>query len=168
MRAFISINFNEAVIRRLIKAQDELRFYDKYANYSRRENLHLTLAFIGETDRCDDIVRIMNQCTVKPFTLTVSGCGSFGNDIFWAGIKKDPTLENLAISLQDALRSEGFQIEKRRFSPHITLARQMRDASSVHIKIPEISMEVDSFSLMESSRIRGKLVYTEISRVKLK
>ena len=168
MRLFIAISFTEPIIRSLTRAQDELRLYDKYANYSRRENLHLTLAFIGETHRADRIITVMEKCAASPFTLTVSGCGSFGNDIFWAGIKKNSSLESLALSLQDELRSEGFDIEDRPFVPHITLARQMSDTSSIHLEIPEISMQADSFSLMESSRAGGKLVYREIARVKLK
>ena len=167
MRAFIAINFTNDIIRRLIKAQDELRDYDKYANYSRRENLHLTLAFIGETERIDDIKKIMDACACPPFKLAICGSGRFGDDIFWAGIEKNPALESLAEGLKDALRAAGFPIEKRRFTPHVTLAREIRVADGVHLNIPKTEMTLSSISLMKSERIRGKLTYTEVYKTNL-
>ncbi len=168
MRVFIAINFTESIIRRLTAAQEELRFYDKYANYSKRENLHLTLAFIGETDRYEDIADIMEKCACPSFELTVSGTGRFGDSIYWAGIERNPSLTALAENLQNNLRQNGFPIEKRRFAPHVTLARETRGLADVKVNIPPTKMKVDRISLMKSERIKGRPVYTKIKSVSLK
>lgn len=168
MRAFIAIRFNEPVIRVLAAAQDELRTYDKYANYTRRENLHLTLAFIGETDRTDDIVRIMENCAGAPFSIAICGSGDFGGELFWAGIENAPALAALAKHLQKSLSTEGFDIQRHSFVPHITLARQVRRGGGVRLNIPKTLMTVGSISLMKSERIGGKLVYSEVKRVEMK
>ncbi len=167
MRAFIAIHFTDNIIRSLTNAQDELKIYDKYANYTRRENLHLTLAFIGETDRINDITEIMHSCSVPQFSITVSGHGKFGN-LIWAGIEKNDQLEAFAYNLQENLRRNGFDIEKRKFKPHITLAREARIPEGASLSIPRATMTAKSFSLMKSERIKGKIVYTEVACVPLK
>ena len=166
MRLFISIDFTDEVKDVLLDAMKQLRKQTKSAGYTREENLHLTLAFIGEVDEedSDDIITIMKNTEMKPFDISVAGAGHFG-DLWWVGINKKGNLAKLADHLKRELRAEGFDIDNKKFKPHITIARRVvptRDHDSIRLNIPETSMTVDGFSLMKSERIDGKLTYTEL------
>ena len=172
MRLFIAINFDEATKDRITAVQDRLRKTAK-GNFSRRENFHLTLAFLGETDaeQVATICRIMETLTVPKMKLDFDRVGRFRRergDIRWIGIKKQPELIALQKELTDKLRRFGFPIEERGFSPHITLSRETVPLSPVNdreIMGESFSAQADSISLMLSERINGKLTYTEQYRV---
>lgn len=164
MRLFIAVNFNDEIINELLCAQSSLREVSCGGNFSRRENLHLTLAFIGETDRADDIKKIIDESVGAPFDLEISGGGRFG-DLYWAGISKNPPLAALAHRLQNNLRDAGFDIEVREWRPHITLVRRFVPLNSLQyprILVKPCRMKVCSVRLMKSEKVGGKLVYTAI------
>jgi len=161
MRLFIAVNFSAEIKKHLLDAVKELKSKAACGNFSRQENLHLTLAFIGETNRTDDIKRCIDSVSASPFTLTFGGCGRFGN-LWWAGIKKSGELSALAEKLQNALREDGFQIDKREFKPHVTLAREVKSDARITLSVPTTHMTVSRISLMRSERVNGRLVYTEI------
>lgn len=165
MRLFIAINFSDEIKKELLRGVRELREKSISGNFTRENNLHLTLAFIGETDRSSDIENIMREFEFRPFPLTIGGCGvfkRFGGDIFWAGVRENPQLSAVVRRLSAALIDAGFDIDDRKFTPHITLGREVVTQSKVRIIIPDITMTADRISLMKSERINGKLTYTEI------
>ena len=161
MRLFIAVHFSKEVKETLLSAIDELKAQVVTGNFTKPENLHLTLAFIGESDRVLDIREIIDRCTVPPFEMAVCGAGHFGN-LYWVGIEKSPKLKALAESIQNELRISGFDIEDREFKPHITVARQVEASEPVKLNVERKAMNVTSISLMKSARINGKLVYTEV------
>jgi len=65
MRLFIAINFNDEIKDALCDASAELMAAAKRGRTPRRENLHLTLVFIGETTRVDDILDVMEEAADK-------------------------------------------------------------------------------------------------------
>lgn len=167
MRLFIAIRFSRPVLEALKQAQGELRRQGAEGNFSREENLHLTMAFLGETeDRQGAQAAMAEACTGPPFPLTVAGAGRFG-DLWWAGVEKSPRLEELERSLRAALAERGFALEKRDFRPHVTLARQVRSPRPLRLSVPERTMTVRGLSLMRSERKEGKLIYTELAYEKL-
>ncbi len=161
MRLFIAIRFSPEIREVLLDAIDTLRVQAD-ANFTRPENLHLTLAFIGESRDVMTIRRCMDALTPGAFPLTVGGCGRFG-DLWWAGVAPNERLAALAGELTDRLRAAGFDMEKRAFKPHITLARRVRPLQGpVRLAVPERMMTADRISLMRSDRINGRLTYTEV------
>lgn len=160
MRLFVAINFSPEIKAALLRAQARLRSLCAGGNFSRPENLHLTLAFIGETERLSDAREAVAECG-GPFELSLSGLGRFG-ELYWCGIAENPRLTALARELRDALTRRGFKLEAREFSPHITIARRVRADGSVDFDVPPASMTVGRISLMSSERINGKLTYTEV------
>ena len=158
-RLFLAIPFPEAVLDILRDAQDQLRRQGVRGNFSRLENLHLTLAFLGETDREMEIRRVLDAADAAVFSMNIGGWGRFG-DLIWAGVRPCPPLEALAGQLQEDLRASGFALEKRPFRPHITLARRCVWDQMPRLQIPNIAMEVRRVVLMESSRPGGTLTYT--------
>ena len=172
MRLFIAINLNDEIKNTLMAAILELKKGASKGNFTHRENLHLTLVFLGELseDRIVDIRSAMNQIKEKPFGLSLSGFGQFkrkSGDIHWVGIDQNPALLSLQKKLTTELQKVGFSLENREYSPHLTLGREVRLADpSVNIynalPLSKEEMTVSRISLMKSERIEGKLAYSEI------
>lgn len=170
MRLFIAILFTPEIIAELAGAADMLRRLSVSGDFTRPENLHLTLAFLGETSRIEAAARVMAETAPAPFSLALSGCGRFGRaggDIIWAGLAENCALSNCAARLAAGLRREGFSLEEREFSPHITLGRRVMTREPSDVPIKPLSMNCRKLSLMKSERIGGRLVYTEIRHVDL-
>lgn len=161
MRLFIAILFSEELKQALLGAVDSLRAQSEYANFTHPENLHLTLAFIGETDRVNDVKKALEGIAVPHFPLARGEAGHFGK-LYYAGIERSPQLLTLADDLSGRLTAAGFQIDKREFRPHVTLARELVPRGRVSLELPLRSMEVRKLSLMRSERLNGRLTYTEI------
>lgn len=161
MRLFIAVHFSDEIRRNLLDAISSLRAQATSANFTRPENLHLTLAFIGETSNTAAVRRVMDAVAAEPLSLTVGGSGRFG-DLWWAGVDKNPSLQKLADGLRDGLCGAGFDIDRRAFQPHVTLARRLVSDVPVRLSVPRAAMTVSRVSLMSSERVNGRLVYTEI------
>ncbi len=161
MRLFVAICFSPEIREVLLGAIDGLRGQAVSGNFTRPENLHLTLAFIGESNDPDLAAAAMDAAAVPPFSLAINGLGHFG-DLWWTGVEKNPALTSLAENLQESLQRRGFAVYKRPFKPHITLARHVELRRAPQLRIPRTAMTVRRISLMKSEHIRGKLIYTEI------
>jgi RNA 2',3'-cyclic 3'-phosphodiesterase len=100
------------------------------ARWQTREQLHLTLRFIGEVDRrtAQDVADNLSVVHHPAFSLALSGqTGVFGKanrpDTLWVGVSPEAPVKALHNKVDQALRGAGLQPEQRQFKPHITLAR---------------------------------------------
>jgi 2'-5' RNA ligase len=169
MRLFIAINFDDEVKARLLQAQAALRRASASGNFTRPENLHLTLVFLDEipSGRVREIQRVMDAAPVRPFALQFEDMGKFGNT-WWLGIRQNPALTGLYDHLAQGLKTAGFSIESRPFKPHLTLAREIILRSGISPEKPKpFAAQVEAMHLMKSERINGKLTYTSIYEKKL-
>lgn len=166
MRLFLAVLFNSETERRLLAVQNRLRQIAG-GNFSRPENLHLTLAFLGEVpaERMNAVRRAMQQTRVRPLSLNFDRVGSFrGGEVWWIGTAQNPELLTLQRELSENLALQGFAPESRAFSPHITLARQVRlhgAADPAAVLGEPFGTHTDTVSLMLSQRVGGRLVYTQ-------
>ena len=166
MRLFIAINFSEDTRAQLVSMRDELRSRSKRGNFSAAENLHLTLAFLGECDakRTAAAKSAVGAVAFEPFPLKIERAGRFkrnGSDLWWAGVQASKPLTTLYGILTDKLITAGFALEKRKYSPHITLGREIvTDAAPWTVE--PFGETVNKIELMKSERINGKLAYTAI------
>ena len=93
------------------------------------ENYHMTLRFIGETPghRAEDIDTALMGLRAKRFSVMLAGVGTFSkggrSTALWVGVESNPQLEHLQNKIETALQRCGLEPERRRFQPHITLAR---------------------------------------------
>jgi len=93
------------------------------------ENFHLTLRFIGEVPahRAEEIDLALATLRTRAFSLTLAGVGTFakgGRDTqLWVGVERNPQLDHLQAKIETALQRAGLEPERRRFAPHVTLAR---------------------------------------------
>jgi 2'-5' RNA ligase len=166
MRLFFAINFNDKTKTRLIGLRDELRSRSIKGNFSAPENMHLTLAFLGECgkEQTEAAKEAMKSVNLNCFTLTIERIGRFNRDsgdIWWAGANEGKDLIALQKELSIKLRSLGFMLDDRRYSPHITLGREVV-SDAAPWRIEPFSEKVCSIDLMKSERINGKLLYTSI------
>lgn len=170
LRLFISINFDDRMKDSLYGCIQRLKEGSVRGNFTRRENLHLTLAFLGETSKAGSAKQAMDDAAGEPFELSIGGFGRFprsGGDIYWIGVKNSEELSVINSRLGKTLRREGFVLETREFKPHLTLGREVVpapgfDRGAFAQSVPPMSMKVEKISLMKSDRLNGRLTYTEI------
>ncbi len=169
-RIFIAVNFDKDTKEFISSVQDQLKSISECGTFSRQENFHLTVMFIGDVEKnelnmiCDAVESIDSPSN----EFVISGIGRFrreGGDIWWLGVKKYDELEKIHLFIADKLRQAGFELEKRTFKPHLTIAREciVRSNASVPTYQP-MEVKVDRISVMRSERIRGRLTYTELYR----
>jgi 2'-5' RNA ligase len=172
MRLFIAVNFNDEVKKQIIIAQNQLREQSIKGNFTGTANLHLTLAFLGETkeEKIDGLLGIINEIKSEPFEVSFNNTGCFTHsrkELWWIGADKNsPGLQLLkAIHLQliTSLSALGFTVDNRPFNAHITLGREIRHSGPINLNPLEIIVKVGRISLMKSEHLRGLLTYTEIS-----
>lgn len=170
MRLFIAIRFDRDTEAAFAAIRDALRARSVTGTFTRTENMHLTLAFLGETTRLREAKRAVEALQGAPFPLVFRGFGRFARtegDLCWVGVERSPALLDLHNQLGKSLRKSGFAVEGRPFRPHITLGRRVVpapdfDRESFAADLPEIRMTANAVSLMESARIQGRLTYTPL------
>ncbi|HWA14049.1 MAG TPA: RNA 2',3'-cyclic phosphodiesterase [Burkholderiales bacterium] len=134
---------------------------------TRDENLHLTLAFLGEVD-IEDLERLRApppSLAAGAFTLTLDRWDCWPrNRIGWAGPSvTPPALQRLAANLVDWLQALGFELEKRRFAPHVTLVRDAQHAAMPGVPQP-VRWHVEDFVLVRSQRLPRGSQYEIVAR----
>lgn len=131
MRTFLALNLPPAARDALYEHAAPVRAAAPLATWVARENLHLTLQFLGDVDKkriaaVETRVREI-AATHRRLTLDIGGAGAFPNlgqpRIVWMGVTSDPRLELLQHDLELGNESLGFPVEGRAFRPHITMGR---------------------------------------------
>lgn len=99
------------------------------ARWSPAESYHITLAFIGDVDE-DTAERAhlaLSAVQAAPFSLTLKGTGIFERGChphtLYAAVAESPELRALKEKTDHALEKEGVPFERRKYTPHLTLAR---------------------------------------------
>jgi 2'-5' RNA ligase len=131
IRSFIAVECNNAtVVSNVSRIQRDISAVRADIKFVEPENLHLTLKFLGDVKEeiIDDVVGVVKRISFEPFKITVEGVGVFPNlrrpQTIWAGITNGVTyLAQVFENLDDGLSGLGFEKERRRFSPHLTLGR---------------------------------------------
>jgi 2'-5' RNA ligase len=137
MRVFVGIELPDAIKEQAAKAADDLRTRLRKkapradVRWVDAANLHITIWFIGEID--EPRVQQVSTALSVPyrsgrFDLRIEGAGAFPPSgaprVFWLGIRSGREgLTALHSEVQDRLVRQGFEAERRPYSPHLTLAR---------------------------------------------
>ncbi len=167
MRLFIAIQFPERIKKALAYLQQDMKDCGMKGNYTKEENFHLTLAFIGEYKDPDHVMDVLDGISFDPFLIELEGFGNFG-DLYWAGIKESEELKKLVKKIRHSLSDKGIPFDRKRFSPHVTVLRKASftgDPDSFKMYLPDEEMEVGSISLMRSDRGKNGMIYSEIGYV---
>ena len=175
MRLFIAVILENETKDRLEKLQDEIRSQALKGNFTRPENFHMTLAFLGETPEEKLVIldRIINEIQTPPFEIFFNHTGCFTHshkELWWIGADtsdpKLPLLREMHERLTNRLEEEGFPIDKRPFRAHISLGREIKHSAPIDLSRTEIKVKIDHIGLLKSERIKGVLTYTELIRRK--
>jgi RNA 2',3'-cyclic 3'-phosphodiesterase len=146
MRLFVAIDLPEMVKDHL----DSLQSCLPTARWVRRQQMHLTLFFLGETERIQGIKDALASIEAPAFALTLAGVGRFPKRqkqpprVLWVGIDDEPALAQLHQKITTALAEIGVKPEDRPFSPHITLAR-----FNTREPLPEVDVFLNSHSAFQ-------------------
>ena len=167
MRLFISINLSQEIKETLINLQKDWYDLGVRGNYSSEENLHLTLAFIGEYLDSMPVMNALQSVTFAPIPLQLEGIGAFGN-LWWAGVTYSPALEAVAKRIRRALAEKHIPFDKKKFNPHITLLRRASVDRIPSANFETASMTVNTISLMRSDRGKNGMIYTEVGSIQAK
>ena len=167
MRLFIAIEFDEKILQALTNLQFEWKILGVRGNFTSVQNLHLTLAFIGEYGNHNAVLEAMNSVSFAPFIINLDGIGTF-RDIFWAGISENDVLSKYVRQLRRALAEHAIPYDRKKFSPHITLVRRAEFNRSIEELLknpPAGEMEIKSVSLMSSTRGKSGMIYTKVGGI---
>ena len=167
MRLFIAINFTPAFRQDLIDMQSALKKGGVSGNFTRAENLHMTLAFIGDYGSPDEVLDVMESVWFKPIRIELDGLQPF-RDMFFGRIADNRALESFVRRLRRALAEADIPFDRKKFSPHITLVRRaecVTGTPALPEEMPHGAMLADRVSLMLSERGRHGMVYTELGGI---
>lgn len=155
---------------------------DVRASFSREDNLHLTLKFLGNVS-VTDISKVSDAVeraatTVSPFELTFSNCGSFPPhgrpSVLWIGAQASG-LHALHAAIEEELAAVGFPHESRPFHPHLTIARLRhalgaRQLAELHksLGFAPIAFDVSEVVVFNSELLKHGSKHTAISRHNLR
>ena len=137
------------------------------------QNLHLTLRFIGEVQswQAQEIDDALAALRTRGFALSVAGVGTFAREgrvtTLWAGVERNDRLAHLQQKIETALQRAGLAPERRRFLPHISLARVDQTAQEkvvrwvqAHSLFRAEPVSVGHFTLFSSKLGKEFSVYT--------
>ena len=163
MRLFISIELKDRVKDELCMIQKRIKLQGMKGNFTTRENMHLTLAFIGEYGNPEQVSDALNDVFLEPMNLALNGFGCF-KDLYWIGIKEDKGLIENVKRIRKVLSDNGIPFDRKKFVPHITLVRNMKYDRELPTDCPfPAAMDVEYISLMRSDRGKNGMIYTQIS-----
>ena len=171
MRLFFALTFGDEAKRELMTYQTLLRSRGINGRHTRTANLHLTLAFVGEAtqEQKQQLIRILRQLKSGCDSLRIDHLGAFNQKrswLIWMGIANNRALMRLQKELSSALKAQGFAIEAKKYTPHITLFRHV--TGDTHLKdvyVKPQHMDIYSIALMESVYVDNKLVYRVVDEV---
>ena len=141
------------------------------ARWQTRDQLHVTLRFIGEVDGRDGaaIDDALNMIAAPPFEIELKGVGEFGArrpHALWAGVRTNEALLHLQRKIETALQRAGQEPEGRKYTPHVTLARlkgtpygSVADFLTDHALYASTPFPVAGFILYSSHLGAGGSVY---------
>ena len=143
------------------------------ARWTRDENFHLTLRFIGDVDEgvADDVDSALLEINAPPFDVFIVGIGYFGKAkaarAVWAGIETSEPLIRLQQKVDSAMQRIGLAAEERKYTPHITLARlkgtpqrRLENFVADHGDFCAGPVHVDTFTLYSSFLSSSGAIYT--------
>lgn len=176
MRIFIAIELDNNTKSHLCGMAKKLMPYFTKARHTRLENHHITLKFIGEAGRTEfeKVISAVKKTVLRidDFTIRTSGAGNFkkrNRHIFYCSVEPSLKLQGLYSILCRELNNTGIETEDGKYTPHITLAREVvLDDEYPDIKFESKVIKADSISVMESTIINGKLTYIQRFRANLR
>ena len=133
----------------------------------RRENIHLTLAFLGDTaaSLVPELIALAAGVRFVSIRLPLDRIGYWKhNRIIWCGAEQDPpALSALVSELRARLDSGGIVYDRKPFVSHVTLVRNAAGLPAAPAWVPLV-WEAADFVLVGSTRVEGRVTYQVTKR----
>jgi 2'-5' RNA ligase len=183
-RLFCALELPDEARRALGEQVERLRRHGADVRWVRPEAMHVTLKFLGDTER-ELVPRVAAALRATPrpgpLVLRLEGLGWFPKRgrprVYWAGLAgARERVASLAAAIDDVLAPLGFPREQRAFAAHVTLGRVKgprglatlsractAESGTLDVELPAI----DAFTLFESELRPDGSGYTALERVPL-
>lgn len=174
MRVFFALLFDTNVKNHISREIYLIKKSTVDGRFSEKNNLHLTIEFIGDVDqeRLSVLKEALHSVKFMPFEVQSTELGCFYNKaskaILYMGVKPVSPLLDLNLQLREKLSEKEIDIQDKLFMPHITLGRKIEFKEQFLLKtfnFPTMMMKFFKLSLMESVSIDNNLVYRELDYV---
>lgn len=181
VRAFLSIDIDEETLLPHI-GQIQQRLDPKAAKMKLVEinNIHFTLRFFGDTklDRISQIKERLEKIEFEPFEIRIAGVGAFPNKrrprVIWIGVSENgERVCDLKLEIDSLLKDIGYQAEKRKYTPHATIARvrHVKESERMVNSLEELvnesigTMTVSGFTMKKSTLTPTGPIYDTMWRI---
>ncbi|MBD7962680.1 RNA 2',3'-cyclic phosphodiesterase [Fictibacillus norfolkensis] len=130
---FLALKLPDETKTKLANICSLIRKEHHFKTWVHPDDFHITLAFLGaaSSEQLQKLHELLNKkmsITESNFSLQINQFGFFGNEkhprIFWAGVEEEHCLYTLQKQVAYVCEKVGFQLDKRPYAPHITLARK--------------------------------------------
>ena len=178
-RLFIALKIPGLILDQLIDIRDEIYADGEAIRWEPKDKLHVTLKFLGETENSLEVAEKLNKVlnNVKEFKCRLGTFGLFyryGNPaILWASVAHNDKLTSLGKQIDIAMHDIGFNLENRKFKPHITILRNKRKNNSYLLDrfkkydLNRLEFTAKSIELIKSDFNPNGSVYTTIKNFEL-
>jgi len=164
VRCFVAVEVEDAAILDAIgRVQAGLMGTGADLKAVERENIHLTMRFLGDVDEglLEEVKGLVSGVRFDSFRMELEGVGVFPNlgrpRVVWVGVTTGAEeLKGIFNGLEPALVEMGFKPERRGFSPHITIARVRSGRNRGQLVDEVIRSQGDGFGGFEVKHIRLK------------
>jgi len=180
LRLFLSIELPDDVRAHLVAARRRLESGLPKISYTKADNLHLTLKFLGEAEpkKVDAVIESLGMIRTQPIELHASGIDCFPGRgpirIVTAALEGTlPPLRVLVEAIEQRCRFLGFEKEQRVYRPHVTIGRarpvlsakfrQLAGDATVDLW-PGPAFAAKEFVLMNSQLSNEGSTYTPVAR----
>lgn len=151
-RLFLALWPDDEVREQLNAVLKKVGHLDSGASVN-RDNLHMTLLFLGDVYEKDalNLITALDGISFLPFVLTINRWGHFHRPgILWLGATQNPeALNQLFKQIKGCITKYLNGVPIKSFKPHITLLRNSRTLPQVD-DFEQIDWLIDSFVLVES------------------
>jgi 2'-5' RNA ligase len=177
VRAFIALRLDSAVDDAIADLTERLSApengspqvdtRERNIRWVRRANFHLTLLFLGPAVPRERLAPLADALglvanATAPFEVTAQGVSAFPSlarpRVIWIGLHGDPLTE-LAARVAEAAGRCGFALERRAYSPHLTIGRVRSIKSPARLRPALEAVANSSFGV---SRIERMMLYRSV------
>jgi len=175
VRAFLSIDIDDqALLSRVSQVQQRLDPQAAKMKLVGINNIHFTLRFFGDTPmtRINQIKNQLEEIEIEPFEIVIAGVGAFPSNrrprVVWIGVTHNgQQVQDLKLEIDSLLNGIGYQPERRKYTPHATIARvrHVKDSGKIVDNLEEIAnetigtMTISGFNMMKSTLMPTGPVY---------
>ena len=171
MRLFIAVEVPEDVKNHILSVEEQLKNKEDKIKWVKKENLHLTLKFLGEVSeqKTDNIMEALKEIEFEKFEANLSELGAFPSmtyiRVLWVGLEPHEKINLLQKQVEEKLQPLSFKKDDR-FHPHLTIARvkfikhkQQFVENLKQIQVEKLTFPVDKIRLIKSTLTKHGPIY---------